>query len=91
MLSFDNKPLRDLIAVGRNKGMSVILATQNMDSFKSPYFDFYANAQYPLLMKQQSINDQVLKDLFGVSGKELQELRSDLGNLQKGRAPDQES
>lgn len=84
MLSFDNKPLRDLIAVGRNKGMSVILATQNMDSFKSPYFDFYANAQYPLLMKQQSINDQVLKDLFGVGGKELQELRSDLGNLQKG-------
>ena len=84
MLSFDNKPLRDLIAVGRNKGMSVILATQNMDSFKSPHFDFYANAQYPLLMKQQSINDQVLKDLFGVSGKELQELRSDLGNLQKG-------
>lgn len=84
MLSFDNKPLRDLIAVGRNKGMSVILATQNMDSFKSPYFDFYANAQYPLLMKQQSINDQVLKDIFGVSGKELQELRSDIGNLQKG-------
>ena len=84
MLSFDNKPLRDLIAVGRNKGMSIILATQNMDSFKSPYFDFYANAQYPLLMKQQSINDQVLKDLFGVSGKELQELRSDLIGLQKG-------
>lgn len=84
MLSFDNKPLRDLISVGRNKGMSVILATQNMDSFKSPFFDFYANAQYPLLMKQQSINDQVLKDIFGVSGKELQELRSDLGNLQKG-------
>lgn len=84
MLSFDNKPLRDLIAVGRNKGMSIILATQNMDSFKSPYFDFYANAQYPLLMKQQSINDQVLKDLFGVSGRELQELRSDLIGLQKG-------
>ncbi len=84
MLSFDNKPLRDLIAVGRNKGMSIILATQNMDSFKSPYFDFYANAQYPLLMKQQSINDQVLKDLFGVSGKELQDLRSDLIGLQKG-------
>jgi len=56
MLGFDNKPLRDLIAVGRNKGLSIILATQNMDSYKSEYFDFYANAQYPLIMKQQSIN-----------------------------------
>jgi len=84
MLSFDNKPLRDLIAVGRNKGMSILLATQNMSSFKSEYFDFYANAQYPLIMKQQSINDPVLKDIFGVSGKELQELRTDIGNLQKG-------
>ncbi|MBS0645218.1 MAG: DUF87 domain-containing protein, partial [Verrucomicrobia bacterium] len=44
MLGFDNKPLRDLIAVGRNKGLSIILATQNMDSYKSEYFDFYANA-----------------------------------------------
>jgi len=43
-----------------------------MDSYKSEYFDFYANAQYPLIMKQQSINDSVIKDLFGVSGKELQ-------------------
>ena len=68
MLGFDNKPLRDLIAVGRNKGLSIILATQNMDSYKSEYFDFYANAQYPLIMKQQSINDGVIKDLFGVSG-----------------------
>ena len=39
MLDFDNKPLRDLIAVGRNKGLSIILATQNMDSFKSKHFD----------------------------------------------------
>ena len=52
MLDFDNRPLRELIAVGRNKGMSIILATQNMESFKSKYFDFYANAQYPLIMKQ---------------------------------------
>ncbi len=71
MLGFDNKPLRDLIAVGRNKGLSIILATQNMDSYKSEYFDFYANAQYPLIMKQQSINDGVIKDLFGVSGNEF--------------------
>ena len=68
MLGFDNKPLRDLITVGRNKGLSIILATQNMESYKSDYFDFYANAQYPLIMKQQSINDGVIKDLFGVSG-----------------------
>lgn len=84
MLGFDNKPLRDLIATGRNKGLSIILATQNMDSFKSNHFDFYANAQYPLLMKQQSINDGVIKDLFGVSGSEFNELKEAISNLQKG-------
>ncbi|MDP4266692.1 MAG: DUF87 domain-containing protein, partial [Bacteroidota bacterium] len=84
MLGFDNKPLRDLIAIGRNKGLSIILATQNMDSFKSEYFDFYANAQYPLIMKQQSINDGVIKDLFGVSGKEFQEIKEAISGLQKG-------
>ena len=84
MLGFDNKPLRDLIATGRNKGLSIILATQNMDSFKSEYFDFYANAQYPLIMKQQSINDSVIKDLFGVSGSEFQEIKQAISGLQKG-------
>ena len=84
MLGFDNKPLRDLIATGRNKGLSIILATQNMDSYKSRYFDFYANAQYPLIMKQQSINDSVIKDLFGVSGSEFQEIKEAIAGLQKG-------
>lgn len=84
MLGFDNKPLRDLIAVGRNKGLSIILATQNMDSYKSPYFDFYANAQYPLIMKQQSINDGVIKDLFGVSGNDFLEIKQAISGLQKG-------
>ena len=84
MLDFDNRPLRNLIAVGRNKGLSIILATQNMESFKSKHFDFYANAQYPLIMKQQTISDTVIKDLFGVSGKELQEIRTDIAGLQKG-------
>jgi hypothetical protein len=84
MLGFDNKPLRDLIAVGRNKGLSIIRATQNMDSYKSEYFDFYANAQYPLIMKQQSINDSVIKDLFGVSGNEFQEIKQAISGLQKG-------
>lgn len=84
MLDFDNRPLRNLIAVGRNKGLSIILATQNMESFKSKHFDFYANAQYPLIMKQQTINDGVLKDLFGVGGKDLQELRAAVAGLQKG-------
>ena len=84
MLGFDNKPLRDLIAVGRNKGLSIILATQNMDHFKSEHFDFYANAQYPLIMKQQSINDGVIKDLFGVSGNEFQEIKQAIAGLQKG-------
>jgi len=84
MLGFDNKPLRDLIATGRNKGLSIILATQNMDSYKSEYFDFYANAQYPLIMKQQSINDSVIKDIFGVSGKDFQEIKEAISGLQKG-------
>ena len=84
MLDFDNRPLRNLIAVGRNKGLSIILATQNMESFKSKHFDFYANAQYPLIMKQQTINDAVLKDLFGVAGRDLQELRAAVAGLQKG-------
>lgn len=84
MLDFDNRPLRNLIAVGRNKGMSVILATQNMASFQSKYFDFYANAQYPLIMKQQTISDPVIKDLFGVSGKELQDIRGAIAGLQLG-------
>ena len=84
MLDFENKPLKDLIAVGRNKGMSIILATQNMDAYKSKYFDFYANAQYPLIMKQQSINDGVIKDLYGVSGNELNEIKQAIASLQKG-------
>lgn len=84
MLDFDNKPLRDLIAIGRNKGLSIILATQNMDSYKSRYFDFYANAQYPLIMKQQSITDSVIKDLFGVSGSEFQEIKEAIASLSLG-------
>jgi hypothetical protein len=55
-----------------------------MASFQSKYFDFYANAQYPLIMKQQTISDSVIKDLFGVSGKELQEIRAAIANLQLG-------
>ncbi len=84
MLGFENKPLQNLIAVGRNKGMSIILATQNMESFKSKHFDFYANAQYPLIMKQQQQNDAVIKDLFGVSGSALQEIKQAIAGLQKG-------
>ena len=84
MLDFDNRPLRNLIAVGRNKGLSIILATQNMESFKSRHFDFYANAQYPLIMKQQTISDPVIRDLFGANQRELQEIRSAISGLAKG-------
>lgn len=84
MLGFENKPLQNLIAVGRNKGMSIILATQNMESFKSKYFDFYANAQYPLIMKQQQQNDNVLRDLFAVSGNALIDLKQAIAGLEKG-------
>ena len=55
-----------------------------MEQFKSKFFDFYANAQYPLIMKQQQQNDAVLKDLFGVSGALLQELKQAITGLQKG-------
>jgi hypothetical protein len=55
-----------------------------MDAYKSKYFDFYANAQYPLIMKQQSINDGVLKDMYGVSGSELVEIKQAIAGLQKG-------
>jgi hypothetical protein len=70
--------------VGRNKGLSIILATQNMESYKSKYFDFYANAQYPLMMKQQAINDSVIKDLFGVSGAEFNEIKEVISGLKLG-------
>lgn len=55
-----------------------------MDSFKSKHFDFYANAQYPLIMKQQTIADSVVKDLFGVSGRDYQEIKQAIAGLQKG-------
>lgn len=84
MLDFDNSPLRNLIAIGRNKGLSLILATQNMDSYKSKYFDFYANAQYPLIMRQQTISDKIIKDLFAVSGSEFQEIKNEISSLKKG-------
>ncbi|MCD8290322.1 MAG: DUF87 domain-containing protein [Prevotella sp.] len=84
MLDFENRPLRNLIAVGRNKGLSIILATQNMSSFKSKGFDFYANAQYPLIMKQQTIDNKVIKDLFGANGQELEKIRSAIAGLGKG-------
>lgn len=84
MLKFDNQPLQNLIKVGRSKGMSVILATQNMADFKTRKFDFFANVQYPMIMLQQSQNDAVLRDLFGVSGNALQELKNTVSTLQKG-------
>ncbi len=84
MLDFDNKPLRALISTGRSKGLSVLLATQDMLSFKSEYFNFYTNAEYPLIMKHQTLNDKIIKDLFGVSGNEFNEIKEAISNLQKG-------
>jgi len=84
MLDFENKPLNNLIAVGRDKGMSVILATQSMDSYKTKDFNYYTNAQYPLIMRQQIQNDSILKDLFGVSGNSLVELKQAISSLKKG-------
>ncbi|WP_298076629.1 hypothetical protein [uncultured Alistipes sp.] len=47
--------------------------------------DFYTNAQYPLIMKQHTIDNKVIKDLYGVSGQELQEVHSAIAGLQKGK------
>ncbi len=44
----------------------------------------FANAQYPLIMKQQSINDSVIKDMFGVTGSDLAEIKQTISGLQKG-------
>lgn len=41
-------------------------------------------AKYPLIMKQQTIDDKVIKDSFGMSGQELQEIRTAITGLQKG-------
>lgn len=84
MLGFENVPLYNLIQVGRNKGLSIILATQDMSHYRSDKFDFLSNAQYPMVMKQQSQNDSILKGLFGVSGNELSQLKSEVSGLQKG-------
>ena len=84
MLSFRNEPLRNLIAVGRNKGMSIILATQDMESYRNDYFDFYTNAYYPIIMKQQSINNNIISGLFGGNTQETNEIRQAISDLQLG-------
>jgi hypothetical protein len=84
MLGFENKPLQNLIAVGRNKGMSIILATQDMESYKNDYFDFYTNAYYPIIMKQQSINNSIISGLFGGDSRETNEIRQAISDLQLG-------
>lgn len=60
--------------------VELLTSARNMDSFKSKRLDFYANAQYPLIMKQQSINDSVIKYVFGVTGKDFNRIAP----LQKG-------
>ena len=35
-------------------------------------------------MKQQSFSDGIIKDLFGVSGREFQEIKTEIAGLQKG-------
>lgn len=84
MLSFDNQPLRQLMAVGRNKGMNVILATQNLGSFRQKTFDLTANANNLLIMKQQSLDDKTLGGFYGLHGAELRTLQSEIAGLQKG-------
>lgn len=64
--------------------VELLTSARNMDSFKSKRLDFYANAQYPLIMKQQSINDSVIKYVFGVTGKDFNNTKVGIASLQKG-------
>lgn len=84
MLDFNNVPLRNLIAEGRNKGMSIILATQSMDSYKTEHFDFYANAYYPMIMRQQQVNSSIVSGLFGGKAKETSQICQEISNLKLG-------
>ena len=86
MLSFDNQPLRNLIAVGRNKGMSIVLASQDMSSFKTDHFDFYQNAYFPIIMRQQQVNTGIVSKLFGGNNRESAEICQIISNLQLGEA-----
>jgi hypothetical protein len=86
MLSFDNQPLRNLVAVGRNKGMSIILASQDMSSFKTDHFDFYQNAYFPIIMRQQQVNTSIVSGLFGGNTRESSEICQIISNLQLGEA-----
>ena len=40
-----------------------VLSTEANQNEAIMGFDFYANAQYPLIMKQQTISDSIIKDL----------------------------
>lgn len=84
MLDFNNVPLRNLIAEGRNKGMSIILATQSMESYKTEHFDFYANAYYPMIMRQQQVNTSIVSGLFGGKPKETSQICQEISNLKLG-------
>ncbi len=86
MLSFNNQPLKNLVAVGRNKGMSIILASQDMNSFKTEHFDFYVNAYFPIIMRQQQINTAIISGLFGGNSNETKEIYQEISNLKLGEA-----
>ena len=86
MLSFNNQPLKNLVAVGRNKGMSIILASQDMNSFKTEHFDFYVNAYFPIIMRQQQINTTIISGLFGGNSNETKEIYQEISNLKLGEA-----
>ena len=86
MLDFDNQPLKNLVQMGRNKGMSIILATQDMTNFKTDYFDFYQNAYFPIIMRQQQVNNSIVGGLFGGNSKETTEIQQVISNLQLGEA-----
>ncbi len=84
MLEFNNQPLENLIKVGRNKGMSVILATQDMADFSTKNYNYYQNAYYPIIMKQNQVDEKLIRTIFGASQNETKGIVQAINNLQMG-------
>lgn len=57
-----------------------------MSSFKTEHFDFYQNAYFPIIMRQQQVNDVIVSKLFGGDSKETKEVLQVISNLQLGEA-----
>lgn len=66
--------------------MSIVLASQDMNSFKTEHFDFYVNAYFPIIMRQQQINTSIISGVFGGNSNETREIFQEISNLKFGEA-----